>query len=56
MTGFLSVFSLLPIQNLKKRENGQEEDLEVEVSDRLESEQEDEGKLTLHESGEATDR
>lgn len=54
MTGLLSVFSLLPIQNLKKRENGQEEDLED--SERLEGTQEDGGKLTLHDPGEAPDR
>lgn len=56
MTGLLSVFSLLPVQNLKKRENGQEEDLEEGESERLERTQEDGGKLTLRDPGEAPDR
>lgn len=55
MTGLLSVFSLLPIQNLKKRENGQGEDLEERDSERPEREQDDEGKLTLHNPRESTD-
>lgn len=47
MTGLLSVFSLLPIQNQKKRENGQEEDLEERDSEGLERTQDNEGKVTL---------
>lgn len=55
MTGLLSVFSLLPIQNQKKRENGQEEDLEERDSEELERKQDNEGKVTLYDISGSTD-
>lgn len=55
MTGLLSVFSLLSIQNQKKRVNGQEEDLQVRDSEGLERKQDNEGKVTLHDVSGSTD-
>lgn len=55
MTGFLSVFSLLPIQNQTKRENGQEEDLEARDSEELERKEDNKGKETLHDISGSTD-
>lgn len=55
MTGFLSVFSLLPIQNQKQRENGQEDDLDERDSGGLERKRDNEGKVTLHDISGWTD-
>lgn len=52
MTGLLSVFSLLPIQNQKKRENGQEEERD---SEGMERNQDNEDKGTLHDTSGSTD-
>lgn len=54
MTGLLSVLSLLPIQTLKKRENGQEEDVEERDLEGPER-QDNEGKLALHGTSGPTD-
>uniref|UniRef100_H3DJI4 Pericentrin/AKAP-450 centrosomal targeting domain-containing protein n=1 Tax=Tetraodon nigroviridis TaxID=99883 RepID=H3DJI4_TETNG len=56
MTGFLSVFSLLPIQNQKQRENGQAEDSDERDSQGLERKQDNEGKVTFHDISGSTDR
>lgn len=55
MTGLLSVLSLLPIQNLKKRENGQEEDVDERDSEGLEKPKDTEGKLSIHGTSWSTD-
>lgn len=55
MTGLLSVFSLLSIQNQKKTGNGQEEDLEERDSEGLERKQDNEGKVTLPDISGSTD-
>lgn len=55
MTGFLSVFSLLPIQNQTKRENGQEEDLEARDSEELERKEDNNDKETIHDIRGSTD-
>lgn len=52
MTGLLSVFSLLPVQNLKKKGNGQEE----EDSGVLRKKQDDGGKLSVHDDSLSSDK
>lgn len=49
------MFSLLSIQNQKKRVNGQEEDLQERDSEGLERKQDNEGKVTLHDVSGSTD-
>lgn len=54
MMGLLSVLSLFPIQNLKKRENGQEEDVQERDAEGPER-QDNEGKLASHGTSGPTD-
>lgn len=56
MTGLLSVFSLLPVQALKKREDSQEEDEEEEDPGGPAIKQARGGKLSLQDDGESSDK
>lgn len=49
------MFSLLPIQNQTKRENGREDDLEARDSEELERKEDSKGKETLHDISGSTD-
>lgn len=49
------MFSLLPIQNQTKRENGQEEDLEARDSEELERKEDNNDKETIHDISGSTD-
>lgn len=53
MTGLLSVFSLLPVQALKKSEDGQEEVEEEEDPGGSAIKQADGGKLSSQDDGES---